>query len=353
MRNSVISGTLGAALFSVVMVGDALAQGGMPPANVVTAVATEEYMAPYLEVPGTVISRGDSSISSEISGRVDEVAEVGTLLQQGEVIAQLDRRMLELELEENEASIRSLEASLRYQRADVRRLRELAERNNTPAARVEEAVSNLEMTEQQLVQARVARDRTQYNLDRTSISAPFSGRVVERLVEPGEYASIGTVIARLVDTQNIEVTAQAPVSVAQYLEGVEELTVTISGSDPISAPIRTIIPVGDQVTRTFEIRVSLAESGAIVGAPVRVAVPNAAPRQVVAVPRDAVILRATGTYVFRVAEDQTAERLQVETGIALGDIIEVRGPVQPGDQIIVRGAENLQPGQPLEIAEAS
>lgn len=353
MKLSVMGQTIGASLLALALAGPAAAQGQRPPANVVTAAATAEYMAPSLEVPGTVISRNDSRISSEIAGRVEFVAEVGTILEAGEPIAQLDRRMLELQLEENEASIRSLEASLRYQRGDVSRLRELAERNNTPASRVEEAVSNLEMTQQQLVQARVARDRTQYNLDRTSITAPFSGRVVERLVEPGEYASVGTVVARLVDTDHIEVTAQAPVGVARYLDGVETLMVSIGGNPAVAAPIRTIIPVGDQVTRTFEIRVALDNTAAVIGSPVRVAVPNDVPRNVTAVPRDALVLRADGTYVFRVTEENTAERLQVQPGAARGGLVEVTGPIQVGDAVIVRGAENLSPGQPVVVAEAS
>ncbi len=345
---------LAAVVASFVVVDMAMAQGGPPPANVVTAYATEEFLAPQLEVPGTVISRNDSRIASEISGRVVSIAEVGTLVQEGEPIAQLDRRLLELQLEENEASMRSLEASLRYQRADVGRLRELAERNNTPAARVEEAVAAMEVGQQQLVQARVARDRTQYNLDRSSIPAPFTGRVAERLVEPGEYASTGTVIARLVDTDHIEVTAQAPVSVAGYLEGVELLSVTFGTDEPIEAPIRAIIPVGDQVTRTFEIRVDLEGVSAVIGMPVRVAVPSSLPRQVVAVPRDAIVLRAEGAFVYRVSAENTAERLQVQIGASSGNLVEVRGPVAAGDQVVIRGAEFLgSGGQPLNIEGAS
>lgn len=330
----------------------AAAQQG-PAANVVTVAASEENMAPQLQVPGTVISRSDSRISAEISGRVDSVAEVGTIVEEGQPIAQMDRRMLELQLEENEASMRSLEAGVRYQQADVSRLRELAERNNAPASRVEEAVSNLEVARQQLVQARVTRDRTQYNLDRTAILAPFTGRVVERLVEPGEYASTGTVVARLVNTDNLEVVAQAPINVVSYLEGVDSLQVDLGGGTLINAPIRAIVPVGDQVTRTFEIRVDLAGVNAVVGVPVRVSVPNDAPRLVVAVPRDALILRTDGTYVFRVSEENTAERLRVEVGASAGDLVEVRGAVVAGDQIVIRGAEFLQPGQTVNIEGAS
>ena len=123
---------LGAAALSLMLLTpvSVYAQGGPggadgpPPANVRIDVVTEEMMAPHLDIPGTIISRNDSRIASEISGRVDWVAEIGTLVEEGEPVVRLDRRMLDLRLQETEASVASLEASLRYQRSEVRRLRE-------------------------------------------------------------------------------------------------------------------------------------------------------------------------------------------------------------------------------------
>ena len=350
--------TIGAAALSLALLAPATswAQGGPdgpPPANVITDVVTLEMMAPQLEVPGTIISRNDSRISSEVTGRIDWMAEIGAELEQGEPIAQLDKRMLELRLQENEASVASLESSLRYQRADVRRLRELASRNNASTARVEEGVSRMEVAEQQLVQARVTRDRTLYDIERASIPAPFSGRVVERLMQPGEYANAGSVVARLVDTHNLEVVAQAPINVATYALEAETLVVRTPNEGPITGDVRTIVPVGDQITRTFELRVTLPPNGWIVGTPVRVAVPSAQPRQVIAVPRDAIILRSDGNYVFRITAENTAERIQVQVGVAQGERIEVVGNLEEGDQIVIRGAESLREGQSVAIGEAS
>jgi len=328
----------------------ALAQGGPPPANVRADAVTSELMSPHLEVPGTIISRHDSRISTEVSGRIEWIAEVGAIIEEGEPIARLDQRLLNLQLQEHEAAVASLESTFRYQRAEANRLRELATRNNAAASRVEEAVSNMEVTEQRLIQARVERDRTLYSIERSQMPAPFTGRVVERLVEAGEYASTGTVVARLVDTQNLEVTAQVPVSVAEYVQTAESLTVSLGGGLPIAANIRTMVPVGDQVTRTFEIRVDLPAGNGIIGTPVRVSVPSNEPRQVLAVPRDAIILRADGTFVFRINEENVAERIQVEPGAAQGDRVEVRGALNADDRVVVRGAERLQPGQTVAVA---
>ena len=70
-----------------------------------------------------------------------------------------------------------------------------------------------------------------------------------------------------------------------------------------------------------------------------------------AVPRDALILRQDGTYVFRVNSEQVAERVRVETGDSAGDLIAVRGELAEGDRVVVRGAETLSDGRGVSILE--
>ena len=62
----------------------------MPPATVVVAQATRTMLAPSVDVPGTVISRFDSRLASELSAKLSWVAEVGTQVKKGETIARLE-----------------------------------------------------------------------------------------------------------------------------------------------------------------------------------------------------------------------------------------------------------------------
>jgi len=72
--------------------------------------------------------------------------------------------------------------------------------------------------------------------------------------------------------------------------------------------------------------------------------PTAPSKNVVAIPRDAVILRAEQQYVFVVNED-VAYRKEVELGYGEGDLIEVIGDVTVGSMVIIRGGERLRDGQ--------
>jgi hypothetical protein len=79
-------------------------------------------------------------------------------------------------------------------------------------------------------------------------------------------------------------------------------------------------------------------------------VPTAKPRKVLAIPRDALVLRRDGTTVYRVDAEGLAQRVPVTTGIAVGPLIEVDG-IQSGDRVVIRGGERLRPGQSVTIIE--
>ena len=254
------------------------------------------------------------------------------------------------QLSDAEAIIRRLEASLGFQNRQLERQRSLASQNIAAKNQLDELQAQRDMAEQDLAQARNARKEILHTLERSRIRAPFSGRIVERMLEMGEYLPVGGEVVRLVDTGNVEVRAQAPMAVARHV--VEGQSVTVSDRDRDAASeVRAVIPVGDERSRMIEVRVALSDADWVIGSAVRVTLPDGEPMRVVAVPRDALILRQNATYLFRVSDDATVEQVSVTTGVGDGDLIEVRGGIRPGDRVVVRGGERLQGGQPVVLAE--
>jgi RND family efflux transporter MFP subunit len=203
-----------------------------------------------------------------------------------------------------------------------------------------------------VAQAQASLKKSQYQFDHSQIRAPFPGRVVQRLINAGEYAAAGKDIVRLVQTDAIEVSTQLPIDSSRFLHEGQAATVIIQNK-PVTAMVRAVVPVGDIASRTLEIRLTLPPNAAYVGDAAKVLVPSATPRNVLAVPRDALILREDNTYVFKVDKKNVATRVAVETGAEDGSLVEVKGQIGVGDRVIVRGGERLEQGQKVRPVASS
>ncbi|UCC56829.1 MAG: efflux RND transporter periplasmic adaptor subunit [Gammaproteobacteria bacterium] len=332
-----------------------LAASGFAIANdttvpVVVASAMEREMTPESHIAGTVMSRNDTRLAAQVEGRVVWVAEVGTQLPRDEAATRLDDTLIREELAEHEASVARARASVEYNKAELSRLEKLAEKNHAARSRIDEVRRDLAVARSDYTasQARVKQSREK--LKRTSIRVPFGGVVTERFIQAGEWADAGTAVIRLVDTASLEVQAWVPVSVLPFVAPGMELRFVANGTEG-TGRVRTLVPVGNQQSRLYELRLTLDDPRWSSGQSVRIAIPAAASRTATVVPRDALVLRRDGVSVFRVDENNLAEQVSVTTGIADGDYIEVSGDIMPGDRVIIRGSERLRSGQPVKVLE--
>lgn len=318
----------------------------LPPVSVTSVKSTR--IAPQAAFPGSVISRNDSKLAADVEGRVTWVAEVGTAVKQGDVVAKLDNSMVEMQREADRANVARLSALVKYDRAHAARVMDLHDKKVMSKAAADQAASQRDSNEAALRQAEAALKRSQYQLEHAEIRAPFAGRVVARLISPGEYANAGKDIVRLVDQGSIEITTQVPIPSMQYLREGMKVTAEVQGKR-VDTSVRVIVPVGDKLSRTVEVRLSLAADAAFVGDAARVLVPSAEPRMVLAVPRDALVLREENTYLFKLGPENKAERIAIETGAEDNGLVEVRGTLKEGERVIIRGGERLEPGQKVRL----
>jgi RND family efflux transporter MFP subunit len=317
-----------------------------PPVPVVVATARSESVGASLAATGTVVSRNDARISGEVEGTLAWIAEPGTVVRRGETIARLDPERLTLALRDNEAAVKRLDAQLQLLATQRQRLQTLGQ-SVVSQSQFDEAQSRERMAEQDLEQARVARDRARLDLNRAAVRAPFPGIVAERLRQSGEYVAGGTPLLRLVNDRELEVVARAPLDTADSVTAGAVANL-IDGTRRATGTVRAVIPVGDERSRMVELRIALTDAWRV-GAPVRVEIAPRNLRAVVTVPRDAVILRQGASYVMRVKPDNTAERVAVDIGPGHANNVQIDGTLRAGDRIIVRGGERLEPGQAVQV----
>jgi RND family efflux transporter MFP subunit len=326
------------------------AAGQQQAVPVQVAAAEEIEATPTTWVAGTVIARDDSRLAAEVSGRLEAVRDVGEVVRAGDIVARIERRQLELQEAEAEAQIAPIRARMEFLEREAQRLEKLAARDAAARSQLDEVASGYREYAGQLEAARMRLALVRDRLQRTDIDAPFDGVIVERVKSRGERVDEGDVVVRLVDTSNLEIRARIPLELTPYAAQGSTLEV-MSGDHRFPAVVRTLVPVGDDSSRLYELRLRPQAPVWLAGQAVRLAVPVSEKRRFVAVHRDALVIRQDEISVFKVNHEGLAESVRVTLGIAQGNMVEVNGNVLPGEPVVVRGNERLRPGQPVTIQE--
>lgn len=329
---------------------DVLAQ--QPVAQVVQIARVEKMeIAPTVAVPGTVYSRNDVQVTAGVSGQLLMVAEPGTAIQSGALVATIDKRPLVLQRAEQEALLARAEITIRQLESQLRRQRELAGSSLVSEFELEQTEANrdLAISDANITKVRIRQIDDQ--IRRAGVRAPFSGVVISRLRRAGEDVSRGDILAQMTDLENMEVRAFVPLKHLPRTVVGDQIEVFATEAMHIGR-IRTLVPTGDLRSQTFEARIDLPASAAstwTVGQLVSVAVPIRAKASALAIPRDALVLRHNGSFVFRISNENKAEKIPVKIGDSAGELVAIEGPLAEGDRVAIRGAENLQEGADVKI----
>lgn len=315
---------------------------------VVVETAKKQMIAPFTLYPGIVISKNDAKLAAEVEGRLIWVADVGTVVQKGDVLARIDDVLIKQQLTEEQAAVLREQAKYDFFSKEVKRMTRLIKKNNAAQSKLDQAISDRSVSKNEVKAAKARLEQASQHQKRTQLLAPYDGVVSERYKSTGEWADRGKDIVRLVDTRDLEVQVWVSVASLPFVQSDSVLKIT-AGSETVEGVVSVIVPIGDDHSRLFDLRVTLSGTSWQPGKTCRVMVPTASEQEVIVVPRDALVLRRDGIYVFRINKENLAERISVQTGIAAGPLIEVTGDIRQGDKVVTRGGERLRPGQPVKM----
>lgn len=320
-----------------------------PPAAVETAPVEKRELAPRITVTGQVRSRAAADLSAAVAGRLAWVAEAGTRVGKNGVVARLDTDELKLQELELQARVKRGEINKAQLSREADRLKALG----TAVSRfqLEQAEAARDLAGADLEIARATLHQMQDRLARAEVRTPFGGVVAERLKRAGEEVARGEIVARLLDPETLEIRLFLPLRHVRAIRTGDRVKVRSDGAEG-TAKVRGIVPAGDPRSQSFEVLVDVPTlNGARLssGSVVDVELPLGEPQSLLAVPRDALIIRAEGLTVFRVGPDSKVERVAVTTGVADGEWVAIEGQLLASDTVVVRGGENLHDGALVKI----
>lgn len=336
------------------------------PVAVGVAPVEEREVFETIPVFAQVTTARDGAVASRVAGNVQTVHVLeGDRVAEGDLLVEIDSALLEILLRQSEAQVTEAEAGIETAKVQVDRtekafgrIEALVGSSSYSQGRFDESESDMLNARSELVsaearlktaQAQLAEAR--YNLERSRITAPFPGAVIEVNTIPGAFIQSGEPVVRLLDTEAFEVEAGVPERFVTYLERGQKVQARVDSGRTLTLEVRAILPLEDPATRTRAVRFTapeLADIGrAAVGQSLTVEVAVGEVRRVLAVPKDALVQSSSGWTVF-VASEGIAEARSVTIGEPVEGSYEVLSGLDPGDVVVVRGNERLRPGQAIE-----
>src|SRR5438309_8366043 len=306
-----------------------------PVESVTLAVARARQYRPATTAVGTILALNSITLRNELAGTVSQVTLVpGQVVEAGVVLVALDVSVEQAELQAQNAQADLAETTLA-------RLERLQEARATSQEEVDQARAAREVALAQIA-------RTRAIIARKTIRAPFPARVGLADVHPGQYLNEGTELTTL---QGVDVAANVDFTVAQAvaaeLRQGEPVAVLAAGDPrPLVARIVAVDARIDPTTRNALVRARIQSRAPSPGASVRVEVPVGPATTVVAIPVSALRKGPGGDHVFVIVADSGGRRrahLQpVRSGPVLEDEVVILSGVTPGQQVATSGSFKLR-----------
>lgn len=288
---------------------------------------------------GQLIPREEAAVGSELSGyRVAQVfVEEGAWVKAGQPLAQLDNTLLRAQIAQQAAVAAQAEA-------EAKRVTGLDGQGILSQEQIESRRYTAKAQAAALAELQT-RDR------RMTITAPVSGRVLERTVRPGDVAGGSTPWFRIARDGLVELNAEVNEADLANVRVGQPAQVTIPGGTTVSGKVRIISPLIDSTTRLGRVRVQLPLNDALRAGGVATAVFGASGVQVAAVPEAALRLDAEGASLMAVDDQNRARQIPVKTGARSGGWVQLLDGPAVGTRVLLGGSAFTLDGDKVKPVE--
>jgi RND family efflux transporter MFP subunit len=322
-----------------------------PPALVAVSEVREGSVAPTVEMVGSIVYREVSDLSAEVSGKVLEVrVEEGDRVRPDEVLIRLDTELLDKTIASTRASHGQALADLEKAKRDLARMEVLYRQESISEQLYDENRFRAQSLEKKAESLQADLERLMVERSKKEIRAPFAGVVQRKRVDRGEWLAPGTAVLTLARYDPVDAVVEVPGEIVRHLSIGMALEVRV-GDRRMTGKVAAIVPKGDVATRTFPVKVRVANRGGLIeGMEARVRVPTGPRSRSLLVPRDALVTAMGQTIVFTV-EGEKAKSIPVQVTVYDGNDAAVQAQgLAKGMPVIVKGNERIREGQPVVVS---
>jgi membrane fusion protein, multidrug efflux system len=334
------------------------------PLPVVAAPARKGNIDVRIDALGTVTPRNMVVVHSRVDGQLMSVAfREGQTVKAGDLLAQIDPRPFEVQLTQANGQMARDQAQLKNAQVDLERYRTLLTQDSISKQQVDTQEALVRQYQGAVQSDQGAIDNARLQITYARIVAPISGRVGLRQVDPGNmvHASDSNGLVTITQVQPITVIYPVPEDnvprIVKRVQSRQEVAVEAfdrSGKNKLATGrLLTFDNQIDTATGTVKLKAEFPNQDAALFpnqfVNVRMAVETR--QDVTLVPSAAIQRGAPGTFVFLVKQDQSVGMTPVKLGATEGENTEVQSGVDPGNLVVVDGADKLRDGSKVELVD--
>ena len=330
-------------------------RGGRPATTVGIAKVIQGSIPITLSALGTVTPMATVNVNARVSGMLDSVAfREGQTVAKGQILAQIDPRPFQVALQQAQGQLLRDQALLQEARLDLARYRTLKAQDSIAGQTVDTQGALVKQDEATVSADRANVGNARLNLSFTRVTAPVSGKVGLRQIDPGNQitANAATPIAVVTQVDPITVVFSLPEEniPAVNKQGGAGLTVTAydraGGTVLATGTLATLDNVIDTTTGSVKAKARFANGGGALfpNQFVNVILLVDTLQNQAIVPTTAIRHGPQGDYVWVLQSDQTAMSRPVTVGPGTAETVSIVSGLKLGETVITDGGDKLKDG---------
>ena len=338
-------------IVSTFLICSTLKAEGFSAALVETQVLKKQEVNDLQEFVGTVNFDKKSKIASQSSGLAKKINfEIGQKVKKDDVLVQIDSDILDAQIKASNADVNMYEVQLQNSKKNYDRYKALITNNSISQKVFDDAKLQYDVANENLTSSKAKLNELNIQKSKKVIKAPYSGVIVEKNINLDEWLNQGSQIATIVNTQDLEIVFNLPITFIGGLKSGDDYDINIS-DEIIKAKLYAAIPSGDKLTRTFPVRFKADAGDKFIfdGASAKISFAKESKTQALVINRDAVIKRFNMDVVFTIVNEK-AVMIPVKVITYFGFNAAIMGEgLAEGMPLVTKGNERVFPDMPVQV----
>jgi len=311
---------------------------------VTTKKIADVLFYPVRDAPSTTLSLNDTRVSTQLKGILKGInVRVGDSVKEGDVVANMDCEDYKIAVTQATAALTAQRATLKFDRSRLKKVTQLSKKKNISTEEVERRTSNAAISAADVEGLKASLRATERAVEKCVILAPFDAVVISKMANLGDYLIPGSPVLRLLDRNNVEVSAKVQEQDLELLKRAKGVAF-IANDKRYPLKLRAILPLMESRIRSYEVRLEFTADKAYPGSAGRTEWLTPAPF----IPAE-LLVRRKGLGVF-LAADGRAKFIPL-SGANAGQPAALASPLTKESAIIINGRFKINDGDAVRIIE--